>query len=161
MHWPIAFLSLAYGLDALYGATTYLNTTVVYTTLGLTLSDLTRASHYLLSLGILTAVPAVMSGGQQLVKILQNGGLYEADKKTMRAKVKVAFAHAALNDLVVVASIYSWYTRRGEKGMAPKGLELLMSVVLFPVLMFSANLGGTLTYNFGVGMNIGKKNKTG
>lgn len=95
-----------------------------------------------------------------MVKILKNGGLYEADGKTMRAKVKVAFAHAALNDLVFVASLYSWYTRRDDKLNVPSGLNMLISCVMFPVLMFSANLGGTLTYNYGVGLNIGSKNKT-
>lgn len=159
MHWPIAFLSTAYALDAVYGATTYLRLPFLTNNLSSSLGDISRGSHWLQIFGIITAIPSVMSGSQQLVQIVKNGGLYEADGKTIRTKVKITLAHAAANDVVLFASIYNWYTRRSEKMLAPDGLNIAISCIMLPLLLWSANLGGTLVYNYGTGLNIGSKNK--
>jgi len=159
VHFPIAFFSLAWGLDALYGATTKLQIPYLVRSMGSSLIDLGRASHYLQAAGIITAIPAASSGVQQLIKMYNNGGLYEADGQTMRPKMKIALSHAAMNDLILLASVYSWYLRRDNVGLAPTGFSIMLSAVMLPVLFYSANLGGTLTYNYGVGLNMAKRAK--
>lgn len=51
------------------------------------------------------------------------------------------------------------------KGMLGGGEEvtttdMAISMLSLPILMYSANLGGTLVYNHGVGLSMGKRGKT-
>lgn len=73
--------------------------------------------------------------------------------------MKIALSHAAMNDAILLASVYSWYLRRDNVGLAPTGFSMMLSAIMLPVLMWSANLGGTLTYNYGVGLNMAKRAK--
>lgn len=173
MHFPISFLALAYGLDTLYAIRPYLPAST--TSLLPPGSDLTRASYYLLSLGLLTAIPAVMSGGAQAYALISRQGKYEADGRTMKPKVKATIVHALANDVVLALSAYMWYCRRSLRNetvealvsksvgvelgaqttmaaaYAPQGWMALVSVVMTGVLFWSASIGGALTYNYGVG----------
>lgn len=108
--------------------------------------------------------------------MIKNGGLYEADGKTMRPKIQTALTHAALSDVVIGLAGWSWWVRsaRGDgnmglmgtgKGMLGAGEEVTMtdmgvSALSLPILLYSANLGGTLVYNYGVGLSMGKRGKT-
>lgn len=71
-------------------------------------------------------------------KIYSNGGLYEADNKTMRPKMKIGLIHAAMNDVVLAAGALTWYTRSADT--APGLGHVLLSMVMLPALMWSANL---------------------
>ncbi|KAF2716151.1 hypothetical protein K431DRAFT_289664 [Polychaeton citri CBS 116435] len=113
-----------------------------------------------------------MSGGQQLVGMISKQGLYEADGKTLKDKVKAGFAHAVFNDIVIAASAYIWYLKRqaASEGLVGKvageeaGLAYLKAdpvlvgaqVVLAGLLMFASSIGGALTYNYGVGFSAAK-----
>ena len=156
MHFPIAFLSLAWGLDILYAATTKLQFAPLVKNVGTSLPDISRGAHYLQAIGLVTAIPAVVSGAQQLVKMKNNNQAFEADGKTMRPKFQTTLTHAGLNDLALIGAAYSWYTRRESVGLLPSDANLLISVVLLPALLFSASLGGKLVYNYGVGINLAK-----
>jgi uncharacterized membrane protein len=153
---PIAFLSLAWGLDVLYAATTKLQLAPLVNSVGPSLPDICRGAHYLQAIGLITAVPAVLSGAQQLIRMKSTNQAFEADGKTMRPKFQTALTHAALNDVAVLTAAYSWYARRGNVGLLPSDTNLLISVLLLPILSFSAYLGGTLVFNYGVGMNLAK-----
>jgi hypothetical protein len=87
---------------------------------------------------VLSALPATASGAAQLKKIYSNGGLYEADNKTMRPKMKIGLIHAAVNDIVLAAGALTWYTRSAEQ--APGMGHILLSMVMLPALLYSANL---------------------
>ena len=156
MHFPIAFLSLAWGLDILYAATTKLELAPLVKNFGTSLPDVSRGAHYLQAIGLVTAIPAVLSGVQQLVKMKNNNQAFEADGKTMRPKFQTTLTHAALNDVALLAAAYSWYSRRGSIGLLPSDANLLISVIMLPILFFSASLGGKLVYNYGVGINLAK-----
>jgi uncharacterized membrane protein len=156
VHFPIAFLSLAWGLDILYAATTKLQLAPLVNSVGTSLPDISRGAHYLQAIGLVTAVPAVLSGAQQLIKMKSSNQAFEADGKTMRPKFQTALIHAGLNDAAVLTAAYSWYTRRENVGLLPSDTNLLISVVLLPILFFSASLGGMLVYNYGVGINLAK-----
>lgn len=110
-----------------------------------------------------------MSGVAQAVKMVSAQGIYEQDKKTIKPKVKVTVAHAVANDVVIAASAYSWWCRRQEgitsmlaKGVNPVAYEpetwqVGLSVVLGALMLFAANLGGSLVYDYGMGLAMGKK----
>lgn len=78
----------------------------------------------------------------------------------MKPKFKLTLSHAALNDVALAAAAYSWYVRRDQVGFLPTDANLVISVVVLPLLLFSAKLGGTLVYNHGAGINLAKKGKS-
>ena len=109
-----------------------------------------------------------MSGNIQLVGMIKkNGGPWEKDatgkaKDTMVPRIKATITHAVVNDLVFVIGLYSWYIRKDKEGAInigkiPSNTNIAISAVLLPFLMFAAKIGGTLTYNHGVGLNLGRK----
>lgn len=132
--------------------------------------DLTRASYYLLSIGLITAIPAIISGGGEAVKLFQKQGMYEADGKTLKTKTKAVIAHAVVNDVAIAASAFVWYAKRqsannslmGKLGVtpeaayAPTAWMVGAQVVLMGLLFFAASIGGALTYNYGVGFSAAK-----
>jgi uncharacterized membrane protein len=171
VHFPIAFNTLAWGLDILYALTAvFVKPTFLTSRFGAdsTLLDITRLGYFLLCAGLITTVPAIMSGNIQLVGMIKkNGGPWEKDaegkqKNTMVPRIKVAITHALVNDLVFFVNLYSWYTRRSTEakvnvGYVPSSTNVTISAVLFPLLMASAKAGGTLVYNHGVGLKLGRK----
>jgi len=171
VHFPIAFNTLAWGLDILYAlTTTWVKPNFLTTRFGSpsTLLDITRISYFLLCAGLITTVPAIMSGNIQLVGMIKkNGGPWEKDaagkqKSTMVPRIKAAITHAIVNDLVFVANIYSWYLRKDKEGAVnlgkiPTETNMIISAVLLPFLMLAAKMGGALVYNHGVGLNLGRK----
>lgn len=172
VHFPIAFNTLGWGLDILYGlTTTWLRPDFLTSRFGApsTLLDITRLSYFLQVAGLITTVPAIMSGNIQLVGMLKkNGGPWEKDaatgkpKNTMVPRIKATITHALVNDLVFVVGLYSWYLRKDKAGVVnagkvPTDLNLIISVVSLPLLMMAAKVGGTLAYNHGVGLNLGRK----
>lgn len=168
VHFPIAFNTLSWALDILYAlTTTWLRPSFLTTRFGepATLVDLTRLSYFLLCAGLISTVPAIMSGNVQLVGMIKkNGGPWEKDsqgkqKDTMVPRIKAAITHALINDVVFVVNLYSWYIRKNNKtvGRVPSDTNLLISAVLLPLLLVSAKIGGTLVFNHGVGLNLGRK----
>lgn len=166
MHFPIAFLTTSYGLDALVYSWGYLPSAL--TSYLPTATELSRISYYALGAGILTALPAVSSGVAQALKMVKAQGIYTPDGK-IKPKFKVTVAHAVANDVVIAASAYLWWQRRqansasilleGKNPMAyePSGSMVGISVVMGLLLMFAANLGGSLVYDYGMGLAMGKK----
>lgn len=172
VHFPIAFNFLAWGLDILYFLTTtywqpeFLTSRFNYPT---TLLDITRFSYFLLCAGLITTVPAIMSGNKQLVGMIsKNGGPWEKDaagkqKNNMVPRIKVAITHAIMNDLIFVVNIYSWWCRRGteatgwNEGKTPSFLNFGVACALLPALIMSSKAGASLVFNHGVGLSLGRK----
>lgn len=171
VHFPIAFNTLAWGLDILYAlTTTWVQPEFLTSRFSspATILDISRLSYFLLCAGLITTVPTIMSGNIQLVGMIKkNGGPWEKDasgkaKDTMVPRIKATITHAVINDLVFVINLYSWYIRKDKEGYtnvghAPNQTNLIIAFVLLPMLMFSSKIGGTLTYNHGVGLNLGRK----
>ncbi|KAK5165927.1 uncharacterized protein LTR77_008851 [Saxophila tyrrhenica] len=175
VHFPIAFLALAFGLDILHTLSGSLPSTITKSLPPPT--DLTRASYHLLSLGLITAVPALVTGVREAVVLIAKQGMYETDASgygvTMRTKVKALIAHAVANDLVMGLSLLVWYKKRanasetmlgkmgvgslgtGEATYQPATWMVVLEGLLFAGLMMAANIGGSLTYIFGIGFAAG------
>jgi uncharacterized membrane protein len=164
VHFPIAFLSLSYGLDIVYALSTLPATAGIVRSLyniAPLLGEISRFSHYLNIIGIITAVPAVLTGGQQLLGMIKRQDLATKVQKSknksatvqkMHPKMKVAFLHAALNDVAVFGSVYNWWSRRNVVGYAPSDTNVLLSVNMLVALLASAWLGGLMVYEYGVGV---------
>ncbi|KAK5105164.1 hypothetical protein LTS08_001438 [Lithohypha guttulata] len=171
VHFPIAFNMLAWGLDILYAlTTTYIKPDFLTSRFSsaTTLLDITRLGYFMLCAGLLATIPAIMSGNKQLVGMIsKNGGPWEKDtegkqKSTMVPRIKVAITHALVNDTIFLVNLYSWYCRRSTAdrvnvGNVPSQMNMIISMVLLPLLMGSAKAGGTLVFNHGVGLNLGRK----
>ncbi|KAF1351970.1 hypothetical protein BDV97DRAFT_348514 [Delphinella strobiligena] len=167
VHWPLTFLTTSYGLDVLVASWGYLPASV--TSSLPTATELSRISYYALSLGILTSLPAISSGVAQALKMVKAQGI-KAPDGSIKPKVKVLAAHAVVNDVVVAVSTYLWWQRRqansarllleGKDPLAyelPSGGQAVVAALLGAVLLFAANLGGSLVYDYGMGLAMGKK----
>ena len=168
-HFPLTFFMTTQALDILYGLTTHPSTSAlahsIYDARPF-LADIARASHALNILGLLSAIPAAVAGGLQFLKLVQRqdvpGKLKAAGSadeklhvaKRLHPKVKTAFVHAVLNDIVVIGAAWNWYSRRRNVMNAPSGLNVLVSVVTAPILGFAAFLGGKMVFDYGVGVNL-------
>jgi len=173
VHFPISFLALAFGLDVLHKLSARLPN-VISTNLPAT-ADVSRASYWLLSLGLITAVPAVISGAQQAIVQIRRGGMFEVQEYStvMREKFKPMIAHIVFNDIMLIGTTFVWYRRRaalqnsvaGKLGFGatsyaaaayePQTWMVVVEGFMFLVMMMAANVGGVLAYNFGMGMSIG------
>jgi len=126
-------------------------------------TEMSRMAYYALSAGLLSAIPSVLTGSQQAVKSIKTQGMYEQDNQTIKPKVKTIVAHAVANDAVLAVSAYFWYARRQSSSLnlaySPESWVVGVEALLAALLMYSANLGGTLTYNYGMGVSIGKSSK--
>jgi len=170
VHFPIAFNMLAWAIDILYFATTTFKPAFLTSRFGAasTILDMTRLGYFMLCVGLITTVPAIMSGNIQLVGMIKkNGGPWEKDaagkqKSTMVPRIKATITHAIINDLVFVANLYSWYLRKDKEGALnvgkiPTQTNIIISALLLPSLITSAKIGGTLVFNHGIGLNLGRK----
>ncbi|KAK3676675.1 hypothetical protein LTR78_003450 [Recurvomyces mirabilis] len=175
VHAPIAFIALAVGLDV---ANAFSSALPSFITSSLPIAtDATRASYFLLSLGLLSSIPAVTTGIGEAKKAIDKQGLYEKDGKTIKQKFKGVIAHAIANDIVIVVMAYIWYCRRSaarqslagkmgisglstpEAAYAPAFWMVIVEMLMGALQLFSANIGGSLTYNYGFGMAIGAGGK--
>jgi uncharacterized membrane protein len=166
VHYTIAYLSTAEALDIIYYlATAPATAATVKSAYNLTpfLGDIARFGHLLNALALLSFVPAVLSGGAQLMDMLAKQDIFGKIKRSgnppqviaqSHPKVKMAFAHAMLNYVVIGITGYNWWTRREVPGNAPSPLHSLLSGVTFSVMGFGAMLGSKLVYEYGVGVNV-------
>lgn len=74
--------------------------------------------------------------------------------KRLHPKLKMAFVHAILNDIVIAGATWNWYSRRGNVMNAPSGLNVLVSAITAPILGFAVYLGGKMVFDYGVGVNL-------
>jgi uncharacterized membrane protein len=95
-------------------------------------------SYYSTILTLLFTAPAVATGVQQLMPVIQRDGFSSK-------KAKVGVLHAAINDLAAIGALYNWWTRRDTPGF------LISTVVALPMTMYAAYLGGSLVYIHGLG----------
>ena len=175
VHAPIAFIGLAVALDIAHALTPSLPASI--TGQFPVATDMTRASYFLLSLGLLFSIPAVTTGVGEAKKAIDKQGLYEADGKTIKQKFKGVIAHAIANDIVIAVMTYVWWQRRSaakatlagklgvsalatpEAAYAPAFWMVVVEGLMGAMQLFAANIGGSLTYNYGFGMAIGAGGK--
>ncbi|KAK6347568.1 hypothetical protein TWF718_005406 [Orbilia javanica] len=163
VHFPIAFLTFSHAIDILHYLTT--NFSIPFLSILTPLfPQLLSTSRLLHTLGIFSAIPAILTGiAQASAQAAKPGNLYEADGKTIKKKFYVMAAHAGLNDFSIIVSGASWWARykaHGILGAAEPGVnEVAVAGVVLPVILFAASLGGDLVYKYGMGFSAAKSAK--
>ncbi|KAH6676499.1 hypothetical protein B0J14DRAFT_585662 [Halenospora varia] len=152
VHFPIAFITLAGVLDLLYAAATtpatagYVQSTLKSLEFALPLNLLPTLSYYATIISLVTLTPAILSGIAQLLPLIKRDGFGSS-------KVKTAVAHAALNDISAGLLAYNWQTRSTVLNYTPSTVNIALSSALaVPMVLYSASLGGSLVYNYGMGI---------
>ncbi|KAJ4408359.1 hypothetical protein N0V91_003363 [Didymella pomorum] len=153
VHFPITFTAITGGLDAIYWASKIPATAGIVNSVFKSLDRSVQPnafpvlSYYSTILTILTTLPAVVTGIIQLSPVIQRDGFKSK-------KAKVGAMHALLNDVALFATIYNWWTRSQQIGFTPNTTNVLISSALaLPVTMYSAYLGGSLVYEYGMGFS--------
>lgn len=104
-------------------------------------------SYYSTIITILVTLPAVVTGVAQLAPVIQRDGFQSK-------KAKIGAVHALLNDIALIGTIYNWWTRSQQIGFTPSTTNVLVSAGLaLPITMYSAYLGGSLVYEYGMGFS--------
>ncbi|KAE9374036.1 hypothetical protein N431DRAFT_404522 [Stipitochalara longipes BDJ] len=155
VHFPLAFLTLANVLNLLYGTVLYFPNNPLFSQDQQNLGSLSILGYAANLLGIITSIPAVLTGGAELYAMVQSNGLYQTNEKGEKQlvpKVKITVMHAGLNDLVVAGAVYNWLQERNVPDFRPAGHQIVMSAALMAVQMYAAYLGGDLIYAHGVGV---------
>lgn len=117
-------------------------------------------SYYALAAGILTSLPAIVSGGIQGYKAVQAQGLTD-ESGAVKSKFKTMIAHAVFNDVVTAGAAWVWWCKHQSslQTYAPANWMVGVQVLLGMALLWAAHLGGSLTYNYGMGLNVGAAGK--
>ncbi|KAF2092412.1 hypothetical protein NA57DRAFT_50342, partial [Rhizodiscina lignyota] len=143
VHFPITLLFLSYALDI----TQQFPFLTTFPIVGPFLRDINppKTSYYLLSVGLLSAIPATLTGGMELFYMMQRQDLFNK-------LLYMALIHAAVNDFCIMGSAYSLWTRRSTKGYEPDVGLVIMSALFGFFMMGAASLGGQLVFDHGVGV---------
>lgn len=100
---------------------------------------LTRASEWLIGIGVLGALAAAAVGFLDLIAIPSGTRAY-----------RTGLLHMTLNLVVTGAYIANFFWRQGDYAGAVDIGPLILSVVSFAALGVSGYLGGMLAYHYGV-----------
>ncbi|KAL6703661.1 hypothetical protein ACN47E_009435 [Coniothyrium glycines] len=156
VHFPITTTLLTGALDAGYWLATSAPTRPAIAsaihTLGIAIppTDFPVLSYYTTLLTLLFALPAIATGAYELYPVIRRDGLASP-------KARTGVAHALLNDLTTAAAAYNWWSRRNVPGFVPSGGNVFLSAVAaLPVTLWSAYLGGSLVYVYGMGFRGGQ-----
>ncbi|GAA6007408.1 hypothetical protein JCM10207_006331 [Rhodosporidiobolus poonsookiae] len=160
VHFPIGLLSISFGLDALQLAPA-LTSGLNYLKVLPPAAVVNTLSHYTGAAGILFALPSILTGiselygmwkGQAQQKGLKGSAADAAVKKDVAGeKLKVTLTHATLNDIVVGIAGYNWWIRRQSGDLILPTTNALLSAAALPLFFYSAYLGASLVYEYGVG----------
>jgi len=158
VHFPIAFLTLANVLNVLYGLAVYLPFLSPFAVDKENIAAFTILGYFLNLIGIITSVPAILTGFAELYAMVNSRGLYVTDQKTgaktLEPIVKITLMHAGLNDLSVIGAVYNWLMERNRPNEAyrPYGHQIFLSCGALVMVMYAAYLGGGLVYTQKVGV---------
>jgi uncharacterized membrane protein len=116
-------------------------------TLGIAIppSSFPTLSYYTTILTLLFLAPSIVTGGSELMPVIQRDGFSSK-------KAKIGITHAIIMDVAFAATAYNWWTRRSNPGFMPDATNILISAVMaMPLTLYSASLGGALVYKHGMG----------
>jgi uncharacterized membrane protein len=126
------------------------------------LGDIAMLSQLSNTLGLITAVPAVITGVIEFYALLKRQGL---TKKKIRSfgeltetwnhlhpKVKVGLYHAWINYTHVTLAGYNWWSRKAAIKNIPTQTNVALSSVALVLILGAGYLGSQLVYLYGVGV---------
>lgn len=99
-----------------------------------------RAAFWLIGIGIVSAIPAGVTGTLDLLNVARNTQAF-----------RTGITHMVMNDIILVAFVVSFLLRRGTPSIQAAELPLMaLSVAALALLAASGWLGVRLTYRYGV-----------
>ncbi|GAA6055919.1 hypothetical protein JCM3770_002360 [Rhodotorula araucariae] len=162
VHFPIGLLSISFALDALQLAPA-LSHGLNYLKLLPPAAVINTLSHYTGAAGMLAALPSIATGLAELYGMWSGQAKQKGEvKKTLAdaavkrdiagEKLKTTLTHATLNDIVLGIAAYNWWVRRQSSQLILPQTNALLSAAAIPLFLYSAYLGGSLVYEYGVGV---------
>ncbi|GJN89537.1 hypothetical protein Rhopal_002524-T1 [Rhodotorula paludigena] len=162
VHYPIGLLSIAFTLDALQLAPA-LTSGLTWLKIMPPAAVVNTISHYTGAAGLLAALPAVATGVMELYGMWTGQTKQKGDVKTTVSdavekkdvageKLRTTLTHATLNDIVLGIAGYNWWVRRKSSDLILPTTNALLSALAIPLFLYSAYLGGSLVYKYGVGV---------
>ena len=109
------------------------------------LSYLSLFSYASTIAAIVTSIPAVTSGLAEGYAMISAQGLDFSNPK-----IKTTVLHAAINDVAIAGAVYNWYSRSTVDGYMINGINTAISAIMLGSVLYSATLGGSLVYKYGV-----------
>ncbi|TNY18831.1 hypothetical protein DMC30DRAFT_418489 [Rhodotorula diobovata] len=161
VHYPIGLLSISFALDALQIAPA-LTSGLNYLKLLPPAAAINVLSHYTGAAGMLAALPTLASGIAELYAMWTGQAKSKGGKQSVKdaagkkdvagEKLKTTLTHATLNDIVLGIAFWNWWVRRQSKDLILPYSNALLSAAAIPLFLYSAYLGGSLVYEYGVGV---------
>ena len=134
-------------------------------------------SYFLLSTGLILAIPALVTGIREAVVLISKQGMYESDATgdvvKLRSKVAAMIMHALFFDTVLGVSTWIWLRKRnnavysplGKLGLGtastasaaygPENWMVYTEIPMFIMTLMATNIGHVLVLNFGIGFSAG------
>ncbi|WRT64421.1 uncharacterized protein IL334_001353 [Kwoniella shivajii] len=159
VHWPIAFLTAAFSISSLDLVPSSLYPSSILPAP----STLSVLGFYAAGAGVLTAVPAIITGVGEAYELIRKEYKEKGDwskvvdsawnmKDTGGRKVKMTIKHASMNDMVVALAGYNWYRGYYYPGEPLPTTTTVLNAIALPALLYSAMLGGRLVYEYAMGI---------
>ena len=163
MHFPIAFIALACGLDLYQAILSRIANQGRYRIA--TDDELSRAAYYLQALGLLAAVPAVITGSIDTTKAAISQGIYDKHNKQIKPKFVVSALHSLATMTAILGNLAMWRMRSTVEPTFREGLSLnslnsihlVIEAVFCGIMFFGAAFGGDLAFKYGMGFSAQKK----
>ncbi|WWC66123.1 uncharacterized protein I206_100023 [Kwoniella pini CBS 10737] len=160
VHWPIAFLTLTFGITSLDLVPLSLYPKSILPPR----ATLNTLAYYSAGLGVISALPAIITGLGEAYELIRKEYIQKGKdwnkvidsawnmKDTGGRKIKMTIKHASMNDLVVGLAGYNWYRGAYYPGQKLPQITLLLNAIALPALLYSAMLGGRLVYEYAMGI---------
>jgi uncharacterized membrane protein len=115
-----------------------------------------KAAHYAQLLGLITAVPATVTGSLDGLKSVLAQGLYDSQTKQLKPKMKTLVIHTLVTTVASLVHLGIYLARERAQASSRSLGQLAPGIVaveaIFTLSMFfGAKLGGELAFKFGMG----------
>jgi uncharacterized membrane protein len=127
--------------------TTYSSTTSNHLDILALTTHVSLLSYTLTIFGLLSALPTLLTGLAEGYATISANGL-----DLSKPKVRIVALHAASNDLALAGAFANYWARSSKEGFFPQPWNVAMSVAILGLVVYSAYLGGSLVYKFGMGV---------
>jgi uncharacterized membrane protein len=154
VHFPIAFLALGCGLDLLQALLHFNPQSLALNDIGATI-DIAKSAHYVQALGVISAVPAIITGAIDAIKAARSQDIYDKQTQALKPKFRNLCLHSVVATIAVLANFGLWYRRKGNTPEL-KPAQLWMEAASLGLMFLGANVGGKLVFQYGMGFHGGR-----
>jgi uncharacterized membrane protein len=107
------------------------------------------------TIGLLTAVPAALTGVWEFVELRRRQGYYKRDTGKLSEKARVSLIHAGFSVLAIVGAFATWFV--SGPGQREDFWLKAVDTISTGFLLYGAKLGGMLAFQYGMGFAVNKQ----